>query len=154
MFGGSGKFSESERQVMKEFMEDIYGQFTRKAADGRNMPLEQLQSLAEGRIYTGRQAKRNGLVDELGTLDDAIDSAKQLAGLDKDDKVRIQVLPEPVNLFESMFGDLDSEEEVRLPTGMEQLVPELAAPLRQAHLLRRLCQEPAMLLMPFEIQME
>ena len=53
------------------------------------MPVEKLRELAGGRIYTGSQAKDNGLVDELGTLNDAIAEAKKLAGLESDAEVRI-----------------------------------------------------------------
>ncbi len=84
LFSSSGKFTDSQREVVKKMMEDIYGQFTTKAAKGRNMPVEKLRKLAGGRIYSGRQAKENGLVDELGTLHDAIAEAKKLAGLEND----------------------------------------------------------------------
>ena len=68
IFGSSGKFTESQRAVVTEMMEDIYDQFTTKAAEGRKMPVEKLRELAGGRVYTGRQALENGLVDQLGTL--------------------------------------------------------------------------------------
>ena len=95
----------------------------RRPRKGRKMPVEKLRELAGGRVYTGRQAKENGLVDELGTLDDAIAEAKKLAGLEEDADVRIEVLPEPTNFFESLFGDLDAEKEVRIGKGLERMSP-------------------------------
>jgi protease-4 len=95
LFASSGMFSESQRAVVKEMMEDIYVQFTTKAAEGRKMPVEKLRELAGGRVYSGRQAQEKGLIDQLGTLEDAINEAKKLAGLESDAEVKIEVLPEP-----------------------------------------------------------
>ena len=125
MFTSSGPFTESERKVVRAMMEDMYDQFTAKAAKGRKMPLDKLRKLAGGRVYTGRQALENGLIDQLGTLDDAIGEAKKLAGIDKDTKVTIERLPEPTNFFESLFGEVDSEKEVRLGPALEPVAPEL-----------------------------
>ena len=125
IFSSSGKFTDSQRDVVKKMMEDMYGQFTSKAAKGRNMPVEKLAKLAGGRVYTGRQAKENGLIDELGTLHDAVAEAKKLAGLDASTEVRIEVLPEPTNFFESLFGNLDAEKEARISQGLNSVAPEL-----------------------------
>src|SRR5690606_28764556 len=134
-------------------MQDIYRQFTSKAAAGRDMSLEELEKLAGGQIYTGRQAKENGLVDELGTLHDAIREAKKLAGIEEDEEVRLETLPEPTNFFESLFGNLDAEKEVRLKVdlrGLESLSPELVDVARRANRLRAIFDQPAALVMPFE----
>lgn len=151
IFSSSGPFTDSQRTVVTEMMEDIYRQFTTKAAEGRKMPVETLRELAGGRVYTGTQAKDNGLIDELGTLHDAIAQAKQLAGLEKDADVRIEVLPEPTNFFESLFGDLSKEEEVRLSQRLESMAPELAEIARQAYRLRAVFDGPAALVMPFQL---
>jgi len=152
LFSDSGKFTESQRAVVMDMMEDVYRQFTTKAAAGRKMPLEKLRELAGGRVYTGRQAKENGLVDQLGTLHDAVVEAKLLAGLDRDAAVRIEVLPEPTSIFDALFGGADGEEEVRLGRGLELLAPELATIARTAHRLRAVFDQPAALIMPFELE--
>ncbi len=150
IFNSPNKFSESEREVMEELMQDIYRIFTTKAAKGRNMPLEKLESLAGGQVYTGRDAKRNGLVDDLGTLKDAIRAAKKLAGMDPNEKAQLKLLPKPENPLEALFGaDLDKEREAKLLQGITQLSPELAAPLRHAYQLRQVMQEPVTLIMPY-----
>jgi protease IV len=154
LFSSSGKFTDSQRKVVVNMMEDIYGQFTEKAAKGRNMPLEKLRELAKGRIYTGRQAKELGLVDELGTLDDAVNEAKKLAGLDKDEDVRIEVLPEPTNFLETLFGGLDKEKEVRIGQGLESISPEMIEVARRAHRLRVIFKQPAALVMPFDLEVK
>jgi protease-4 len=152
LFNSSGPFTESERVVVRAMMVDAYDQFTSKAAEGRKMPVDKLRKLAGGRVYTGRQALANGLVDELGTLHDAIQSAKQLAGIDKDAKVTIERLPEPTNFFESLFGEQDAEKEVRLTRALEPLAPELVDVAAKAYRLRAIFRQPAALVMPFELE--
>lgn len=152
LFSSSGKFTDSQREVIKKMMEDTYGQFTDKAAEGRKMPVDKLRELAGGRVYTGRQAKENGLVDELGTLHDAVAEAKKLAGLEADADIRIEVLPEPTNFFESLFGDLEAEKDTRIRSGLEAVSPELVDIARQAARLRKVFDQPAAFVMPFELK--
>ena len=118
------------------------------------LPLENLRKLAGGRIYTGRQAKELGLIDELGTLDDAINEAKKLAGLEKDAEVKIEVLPEPTNFFETLFGDMDAEKEVRIGQGLDRISPEMMEIARRAHRIRTIFKQPAAVVMPFELEIK
>ena len=97
-------FTEQEREVFMATMKDVYRLFTSKVASGRKLDMETIGKLAEGRVFTGRMAKDLGLVDRLGTLDDAIDEAKKLAGLDDDEAVERVLLPEPRGLFDDLFG--------------------------------------------------
>ena len=155
LFSSSAKFSETERQVVGDMMRDVYRLFTTKAAAGRDMSLEELEALAGGQVYTGRDAKRNGLIDELGTLKDAIAAAKRLAGLDPDAKTGLKILPKPRNPFESLFGaDLQAEREASLISSVQHLAPEIVGPLRQAAQLRRLMTERAVLIMPFAVEIK
>jgi protease-4 len=73
-------------------------------AAGRKLDMEKLATLAEGRVFTGRMAKELGLVDRLGTLEDAIDEAKKLAGIGADEAIERVLLPEPRGLFDDLFG--------------------------------------------------
>ncbi len=104
-------FSDSERQAVRTLMEAIYDDFLNKALEGRKqagvaMTREDLLKLAGGRIWTGRQAKARGLVDALGTLDDAITAAKTLADLAPDANLELLILPKPVNFLEKLMdGD-------------------------------------------------
>ena len=119
------------------------------------MSLEKLEALAGGQIYTGRVAKRNGLVDQLGTLKDAIQLAKQLAGLDPDEKAKLKILPEPENPFDKIFDvDSSAEKEVRLLASLRHLTPELAEPLRRAVHVQRVMRDPVALMMPFWIEIK
>jgi protease-4 len=152
LFASSSRLTESQREVVTALMQDVYDQFTSKAAAGRHMPLDKLQELAGGRVYTGRQALANGLVDQIGTLYDAIQEAKQLAGIDRSTKVRVELLPEPTNFFETLFGGKDSEEEVRLGAALAPLAPELVEVARKAYQLRAVFDGPAALVMPFVLE--
>ncbi len=102
-------FTDHEREAFLGTMKDIYRLFTSKVADGRHLDSEKLTTLAEGRVFTGRMAKELGLVDRLGTLDDAVDEARQLAGLAADETLERLLLPEPRGLFEDLFGQTGPE---------------------------------------------
>lgn len=154
LFTTMDKFTKSERAAVMTMMEDVYVQFTSKAAEGRKLEPEKLLELAGGKIYTGRDAKRVGLVDELGTLEDAILAAKQLAGIDTDAETKLKILPKPENPFEQIFGiDKDQEKEVSLAArALLRYAPELGKPIRQALQLKAAMREPVSLVMPYWIE--
>jgi protease-4 len=97
-------FTADEREAFLGTMKDVYRLFTTKVAAGRKLDVEKLATLAEGRVFTGRMAKEAGLVDRLGTLDDAVDEAKKLAGIKEEEEVERVLLPEPRGLFDDLFG--------------------------------------------------
>lgn len=103
------KFTDGEREAFLGTMKDVYRLFTSKVAAGRKLDQEKVESLAAGRVYTGRQALKVGLVDSLGTLDDAIAEAKKLAGIDADEAVDRMLLPEPRGLFDDLFAAAGSD---------------------------------------------
>jgi protease-4 len=70
-----------EKELLQEVIDTVYQQFIRAVAEGRKLPLEQVAALADGRIFSGEQARDLGLVDELGNLEDTIDMAAQMAGI-------------------------------------------------------------------------
>lgn len=73
--------NDSFRDVVQEGIEDTYNTFLERVAEGRKMSMAQVDSLAQGRVWSGVDAQANGLVDELGNLDDAIAAAADMAGL-------------------------------------------------------------------------
>ena len=76
-------FNEKEKQLMQNYVETGYDLFLTRCAEGRNMDKETLAQYAEGRVWTGNQAKEIGLVDELGGIEKAIDIAANMANLGK-----------------------------------------------------------------------
>jgi protease-4 len=81
------KMSAEERGLLQAVMDDVHKQFIEAVAEGRSMELRAAQVLADGRIFTGRQAKEAKLVDELGDLEDAIQLAAEVVGIEGEPKV-------------------------------------------------------------------
>lgn len=79
--------TEEERALMQGMVDDVLVQFKQAVAEGRKLPMEKVNLIADGRILSGSQAKRLALVDQLGTLQDAIDDAAKLGGIEGKPKV-------------------------------------------------------------------
>jgi protease-4 len=151
-------FNESERKAMTALMKDVYDQFLDKAIQGRKkagreMTLADLEKLAGGRIWTGRQAKEKGLIDELGTLDDAIAAAKELAGEKKDADLELLILPKPRSFIENLI-ESKADTQTRLSMGLSNLrgLPEIAGKLRMIEGLIQLKGEPVWMILPHRIE--
>ena len=71
------KMTEDERKYLQSIIDNIYGQFVKDVAEGRKLPIEKVRQLADGRIYTGLQAKDAGLIDNIGTFYDVVDDMKK-----------------------------------------------------------------------------
>ncbi len=150
-------FSETERTAMQKMLNDIYAQFTTKAAAGRKMDVEKLEKMARGRVYTGAQALQLGLVDELGTLADAIAFAKKSAGIDPDTKLERLDLPKPTSPFESLFGPIDPSSTSLGVTGtalLKSLPEEVASQLRGLSIYDLLAKERVLTVLPYRVQVK
>ena len=95
-----------ERVLIQNSVEDIYDIFINRCAQGRDMPVENIKKIAEGRVWSGIDAIKIGLVDELGGLDEATTKAFELAQID--DAV-INVYPKPKTIFENLLENLNSD---------------------------------------------
>ena len=149
LLSSKSRFSDSEREAWIRMMSETYLQFVSKAALGRGIPAEKMESLAAGRLWTGRQAQQHGLVDSLGSLEDAVRQAKQLAGLDADQKTDWLILPEPKSLLDQlmegpMFG-------AQMRHAIDAIDPDAGIRLSDLELVRRLFTEPSVLLVPCRI---
>jgi protease-4 len=98
--------TEGERQVLQRMVDRIYNDFVSKVSEGRGLTREQVDSLAQGRVWTGEDAKKLGLVDELGGLDKAISIAVERAGLED---YRITTLPELDDPFSNLLKTFGSD---------------------------------------------
>ncbi len=76
------RLSEKERELIHVLISDIQAQFVEAVAQGRNLPLEKVRAIADGRILSGAQSKEHGLVDELGNFQDALELAKKMTGVE------------------------------------------------------------------------
>ncbi len=149
-------WSESERAALTGYIEETYTQFLDKAlagrkAAGKDMTRDELVKLAGGRVWTGRQAKANGLVDELGTLDDAIAGAKKLAGIDPKEPMELLILPRAESLLDKLM-----EGDVKLPFGSLtaelRLIPGAEKALKMAAPLLRTQKDPAKVMLPYLVE--
>lgn len=86
------EFSAADRELLQGMIDDVHSQFVQAISEGRNIPLDRLQPYVDGRIFTGRQALAAGLIDELGTFNDAIDYAAKVSGMGSDPDL---IYPEP-----------------------------------------------------------
>ena len=71
-----------ERSILQGVIDSVHGQFVRAVAEGRNMEESKVRRIADGRIFSGEQAKELGLVDRLGSLQDAIEIAAEMVGIE------------------------------------------------------------------------
>lgn len=92
-------FSDEQKEIIERQAQETYKDFVAKVVEGRKLSEEQVEKIAQGRVWTGRQAKENGLIDELGGLDKAISIAKKKANIKEDTSVDIISLPKPSFLF-------------------------------------------------------
>jgi protease-4 len=86
--------TEEERKLMQDLIDNVYNQFLNAVADGRRLPVDSVRPYADGRVLSGEQAFKAGLVDKLGGIDVAIDMIRELAKLEPKQKVNL-VYPEP-----------------------------------------------------------
>ena len=92
-----------ERALLQELIDDVHGQFIEAVASSRDLPTERVRSLADGRIFSGRQAKELGLIDELGGLQEAIQEAARLAGIEGEPRV-VEEPKEKFSLLDLVLG--------------------------------------------------
>ena len=159
IFRETEKWTPEERAKMEEQTNGIYfNNFLPKVAKGRNMDPERANELGQGRVWTGTQAKENGLIDEFGGLEKAIDIAKQLANLPADKDVRRIVFPAPKPFFQQWLGSNEDAEvaattkEVEVQKAIAGSMPaEMRKAFRYAELLDRMHNGEAMFLLPFEL---
>jgi len=105
---GVTPWTEAQMAKVNEQADIVYADFTSKVAEGRKLPLERVQEIARGRVWTGADALERGLVDELGGFWDAVDDAKMLAGIDADTRVRFKRYPESEGFFGTVSRVLET----------------------------------------------
>ncbi len=99
--------TEPEKAFFQNLIGTMYGQFIRDVAAGRKMKEDDVRKLADGRVYTGQEAKSNGLVDELGTLQDAVSAAAKMAGIVGEPRV-VTPLKKKISILDLLLGDAQS----------------------------------------------
>jgi protease-4 len=98
---------------MQEGLDRVYADFTQKVAAGRNLPIEKIQDVAKGQVWTGSDARERGLVDELGGYTVAIKLARDAAKIPADQLVSVEEYPAPKNPLERLFEEALAGGQVR-----------------------------------------
>ncbi len=102
-------FDEEETRLMQEYVDDIYTNFVNIVADGRDMTYEAVDEIAQGRVWTGADALKIGLVDEIGTLEDAIAYAASMGGDPDVASWNVVGYPKPLTMMQQMMRQFGSK---------------------------------------------
>ncbi len=160
MFRESEKFSDTERAKFQEFLKNTYDDFTSKVAKGRGKEQAYIDSVGQGRVWTGYQGKERGLVDEYGGLDKAIELAKELAKIPADKSIERVILPQPPTFLQQLMnvddegGDQASAEARKQASILSALPEDVRLTLRYAQMLDRAGKGEAIYLMPFRLRIK
>jgi len=158
MFRESEKFSDSERKKFQEFLQSTYDDFITKVGKGRGKDKTYIDSIGQGRVWTGRQGKEKGLVDEYGGLDRAIEIAKQLANIPADKGVQRIIRPQPPTFWDELFSDSGADEAdataaVKQQQAMVAAMPEdMRHAFRYLQMMDRIKSGEPVYLLPFSLR--
>jgi len=125
MTSGLRTFTPEEREKMTESVQAIYDTFIERVAEGRRKTAEDVDQVAQGRVWTGRQALEYGLVDALGGLTDAVAIAKAKAGVREEEEVELVMYPKSRGFYDLLSGQLGAFGETR-STAAEALLSVLS----------------------------
>lgn len=116
--------TDEERAKLRREIDVFYHGFVERVATGRKKPYDQIEPLAQGRVWVGEQAKQNGLIDELGGLDRAIEMVKQKARIPASEKITLVTYPARRTLWEMLWSRSDDSAEVEalIQTKVQALV--------------------------------
>jgi protease-4 len=138
-FGEGGSFASASRRWTPEDQAKVeglasrfYDRFLSLVAENRRMDVDAVHAIAQGRVWTGLQAKEVGLIDELGGFDRALAIAKDKAKIDESQNVAVVVFPSPKGAFERIFEEADGWDDM---TAAARMTPESMAARFRARLL-------------------
>lgn len=161
IFREDKKWTDEEREVFQRSANYFYwDNFVPKVAKGRGKTVEQVHEVAQGRVWTGAQAKERGLVDEFGGLNRAVEIAKELANLPADKDVKRVVFPAPRPFLASLFGGNDEETTVSAQERAQQeamikaLPKDLQKMFRYNALFDNMRRGETMTMLPFELEIK
>jgi protease-4 len=144
LFSDYRAWNDEERAKFRSMMVAFYQDFVTRAAEGRKKTYEEIDAVAQGRVWTGAEALTHGLVDRLGGLDVALVLAKERASIDKDQEVNLVVLPERKGLLETILERQEDGSDVLLA---------LPADIRHiARWVRTLAEGDTLARLPFDLQ--
>ena len=138
--------NDAERAKLRSEIEVFYRGFVERVATGRKRPYDQIEPLAQGRVWVGAQAKQNGLIDELGGIDRAVELVKQKAKIPASEKVALVTYPPKKSILDLLFNRSEENVEVMIQRRAEALVGKMP--------IRTLMHGGIMRLMPYTIEVK
>jgi protease-4 len=135
-----------ERDIMQSMVEDVYSTFVNHVSEGRGLTYEQVDAIGQGRVWTGENALKLGLVDKLGDLKDAVEIAKNMAHLGN---YRVVNLPKQKDPFEEFMKGFSSKVKFSI---IENELGEAAKYYKTLHTIKG--QSGVMARLPYELEIE
>lgn len=117
MYALNRPFDAAEIAYLQASVEDIYERFVGMVAENRNMTVDQVDAIAQGRVWAGTDALEVGIVDEIGTLSDAVVYAASLAGFDDPSQYKIKTSPAPMGFMEQLMMSFSKDDTPTILTG-------------------------------------
>jgi protease-4 len=160
MFRETEPFNADERAKFETMLRSFYyDDFLPKVAKGRGKDVEYIDSIAQGRVWTGTQAKERGLVDEFGGMDKAVEVAKGLANIPADQGVRRVVFPAPRPFLQQWLGgsrdDSASAKAREQRAAIESTLPaDMRRALRYMSILENMKRGETMAMLPFDLEIK
>ncbi|WP_345741102.1 signal peptide peptidase SppA [Brevundimonas aveniformis] len=139
LFSPADEFSAADRAAFSGWMDQIYDGFIQRVSRGRELPIERVREIARGRVWTGTEALRLGLVDELGGFHEAVQRAKVLAEIDEDADVQLRRFPAQQGFWEQLglaFGGGAEAARALITLGALANDPDVQAAVREVQTAR------------------
>jgi len=140
----NGPLTTAEREKLRREIEVFYKDFVERVAKARSRNFEQIDALGQGRVWLGTQAKHNGLVDDLGGLDKAVELVKEKAKIGPAEKVTLVAYPARKTLIEALLQRSSTDTEIE--EKLQALVGNLP--------IRSLAHGGILELMPYRIEVK
>lgn len=143
-----------ELETMRKLAQNVYDQFTSRVTESRGKRIDKIEDVAQGRIFTARQAAGNGLIDKIGGLKEAVDAARKAAGITGGP---IITLPKTKTLSDLLMGDADADES----SGLDEEAKLLLKFTRQSesaayflNIFRQFQTQKVLLALPYYVQIK
>jgi protease-4 len=140
LFSIMDPWTKQEKNIIFKIINDFYVDFVQKVADARGKTYEQIDNLGQGHVWTSEQALENGLVDNVGGFYEALKAAKETAGIDAEESVRLSYYPKKKSFFGNVLNKIEMIVSVKI-NPVESLVKQLEK-----------IQNKPMALMPYKIE--
>lgn len=125
IFSDQQSFTPEQQALIQKSLNETYAEFTQGVARGRHMSVQAVDNIAKGRVWSGAQARKIGLVDQLGGLDTAIDVAKELAHIPSSESVRIVRYPQEKTLWQLLIEheeNISASASISIQSTLQQII--------------------------------